>query len=523
MRLKDSSRWIWPALGLLIAAGAAWWVRSPGYMDADYYYANALQILHGKGLHEPFLWNYLDDPTGVTHPSFLYWMPLASLVSAVSMAIAGAGFRSAQAPYLLATAALPALTAAIAARLSSDRTMVRQAAALAIFPGFFLPFFVTTDSFSVYLLIGAGALAVMASTAQSGRKAGWLAAGVLVGLAHLTRADGVLLLGPGLIAAWPKKDRLTCVTLLAGGYFAVMAPWWVRNWLAVGSPFPVGLNRTLWLLRYDDLFSFPASILTPDRWLSSGVSAILTTRLEALFANLQTLVAVNGLIFLGPFMIIGALDKRSNPLVRLNVVYLLLLLGVMSFVFPFAGSRGGYFHSSTALMPLLWSLAPLGIQRAVTWAAARRGWAVIRARALFGWSAPALAGVLTIGLVWTRVIGSSAASPAWSGAADVYVAVSHDLESLDPTGSVVAVNNPPGLYLATGAPSVMIPNGPPEALRGVVERYDVEWVVLDANRPDGLASLYQAPGSLPWLTLARRIEGLPGGDVLILRVTGAGE
>ncbi len=170
-------------------------------------------------------------------------------------------------------------------------------------------------------------------------------------------------------------------------------------------------------------------------------------------------------------------------------------------------------------MPLLWSLAPLGIRRAVEWAADRRGWAVDRARALFGWSAPALAGVLTIGLFWTRVVGPAATSPAWSGSAAAYSEVSRILTGLDPARSVVAANNPPGMFLASGAPSVMIPNGPPETLHAVVERYGVRWVVLDANRPEGLAALYLDPDSVPWLALERRLEGLPGGDILILRVT----
>jgi hypothetical protein len=227
---------------------------------------------------------------------------------------------------------------------------------------------------------------------------------------------------------------------------------------------------------------------------------------------------VNGLIFLAPFMIVGALARKTNLLVRLNILHMLVLLAVMSFVFPFAGSRGGFFHSSTALMPVLWALAAVGIDRAVRWAGGKRGWAIQRARSLYGWSAPVLAGVLTLGLFWTRVIGRSPASPAWSAPAEAYTAVAGALEGLNPNGSIVAANNPPGLSLATGAPSVMIPNGSPETLHAAVEKYDVRWVVLDANRPDGLAELYDKPDSLSWLSFARRIERLSGGDILILRV-----
>ena len=54
-------------------------------MDADYYYANAVNIASGKGFTENFIWNYLENPKGITHPSFTYWMPLTSIISSVAL------------------------------------------------------------------------------------------------------------------------------------------------------------------------------------------------------------------------------------------------------------------------------------------------------------------------------------------------------------------------------------------------------------------------------------------------------
>ena len=50
---------------------------APGYMDAEYYYAGGLQLAAGRGFTQPFLWNYLDQPEGLPHPAFTYWMPAA--------------------------------------------------------------------------------------------------------------------------------------------------------------------------------------------------------------------------------------------------------------------------------------------------------------------------------------------------------------------------------------------------------------------------------------------------------------
>ena len=62
--------------GLISLCIPAIFQQYPGYMDADYYYSVGLQIINGFGLNELVLWNYLDDPAGLPHPSNAYWMPL---------------------------------------------------------------------------------------------------------------------------------------------------------------------------------------------------------------------------------------------------------------------------------------------------------------------------------------------------------------------------------------------------------------------------------------------------------------
>ena len=72
-------------VGLLVPFGISRFQSMPGYMDADYYFVGGMQLAEGKGFTEPYLWNYLDDPSGLPHPSHTYWMPLASIVSAIGM------------------------------------------------------------------------------------------------------------------------------------------------------------------------------------------------------------------------------------------------------------------------------------------------------------------------------------------------------------------------------------------------------------------------------------------------------
>ncbi len=77
----------------------------PGYMDADYYYADGTQLASGQGFQEPFIWNFLDHPQGLPHPSNAYWYPMASLVAAAGMVFTGTiNFISARIGFILMAA-----------------------------------------------------------------------------------------------------------------------------------------------------------------------------------------------------------------------------------------------------------------------------------------------------------------------------------------------------------------------------------------------------------------------------------
>jgi hypothetical protein len=509
------SRWVLLfGIGLAVQLIVARWVTVPGYMDADYYYATGRQLYAGDGFQEPFLWNYLDDPTGIPHPSHLYWMPLPSIVAAGGMALFGGGFSAAQVPFLLISAALPVVAAAISLRLTDDRRQAMHAGLLAAFPGFFLPFFATTDAFAIYAVVGGAALWRLAAASRSGRARDWLIAGLLIGISSLIRADAPLLLLAGLPLLLPDRVRaFRNGALLIIGFSLTMAPWWLRNLAEVGAVMNPGSVRVFWMLEYNDLFSYPADQLTFDRWWSAGLGAAITARLQAALVNLQRLIAENGLVFLGPFMLIGVIRRWKQPIVRAAAYYLGLLLVAMTFVFPFVGARGAFFHSSTAVMPILWALTPLGVQLAVEWLGSKRGWSIAEAQRILGAGAVALAATLTVGLFAGRQI---LPPEGWNASAVAYESVADSLPAFD--NAVVAVNNPPGFHLYCGCDAVSIPNGDPSALHQLVERYGIRWVVLDANHPAGLRSLYERPDSVEWLSLMESVSAPNGGLIHIFEV-----
>lgn len=492
-------------------------LRAPGYMDAEYYFATGRHLAAGDGFSEPFLWNYLADPVQLPTASHAYWMPLASLVAAAPMAVFGTSFGSAQSLFVLVAALIPVLSARTSTALGAGRRTAWLSGLLAILGGFFLPYFVTTDTFALYAVVGGAALWQMGEATSRPSAWRWLLIGALIGLGHLTRADGLLLWFPAAMAlVLSPRGRGRGLLEMLVGYGLVTAAWWLRNVLAFGSILPPGVGRALWLLEYDELFIYPASLLTPERWWSTGWAAILRPRIEAGWTNVQTILAVNGYVVLLPLALLGGWDRRRLPLLRIGATYLTVLLLFMTVVFPFAGSRGGFFHSSAALMPLMWALVGVGIEILSRYAP-RVGWQPDRTQTLL----TSVAVVVAAGLsLWTLAgkAGWLGASNSFGRNMETYGRVQAILHEADPSAEVVAVVNPPGFESVTGISAVVLPHGTVDTLHEVVRRYGVDWIVLEADHPMGLRSVYTDPSGPVWAGPFLRMQDAQGRDVFLVPI-----
>jgi 4-amino-4-deoxy-L-arabinose transferase-like glycosyltransferase len=477
-------------LGLLTASIVSLWIDVPGYMDAEYYYSTGLSLSTGLGFREQFIWNYLNDPSGFPVPSHQYWMPTTSIIAGLPMALFGSQFKIAQIPFILFTASLPPITAIIAFKLHEDKRLALVSGLFALFSGFFLPFLVTTDTFALYMIIGAAAFWYMSKAITKQDEKLWFAVGLLVGLAHLSRVDGALLFVIAFLGIMlMMNERIKPTAFLIIGYVVFMLPWWIHNFNVTGAIMSTSSTKVLWTLSYDELFSFPANKLTFERWWSAGIGALLRVRLDSTLQNLQSLLLVNGTVFLGPFMIIGVIRFKKHPLVRLSIGYLALLFITMSLIFPFAGARGGFFHSSSAVMPFLWALAPVGLFEAIKFGGEKRGWDLAGARKVFSVASVVLAMATTIGLFYTRVIGPGSTQVGWSSTQIAYEAVFQWFDNSDRQDQLIAINNPPGFFVVSGMKSVVIPDGGLEELRQVTKQFNVDWIVLDSNNPGLLTKI----------------------------------
>jgi hypothetical protein len=507
------------ALGVVATLIPAYFQSSPGYMDAEYYYSGGLRIANGYGFSEPFLWNYLDDAQGIPHPSHAYWMPLASILAAGGMQIFGKdGFAAARLAFVILGALIPPLTAKLTFTIKPDRTAAILAGVLGAISGFYLSYLSTTDTFGVYMILGALWLMLAGWILREGEPAteskrklfGWFALGAVGGLMHLSRADGILWLFFSFIILGIYRYRIprngsrqsTSLAELAitgssimGGYLVIMGPWMLRNSQVFGALLSPGGSRALWLTDYDDLFIFPASELSFARWIGSGFASIVQGRWWALGQNLQTAVAVQGEVFLFPLILAGWWRFRKDTRIQMGVFAWLVTFMVMTFVFPYPGARGGFFHSGAALQPFMWAMAAFGLTAFVEWGGRWRGWNILQARRVFGVGLIGLAVLITTLTVESRVIGPNPTKPVWNSGAQRHLELAQFMSDLGAaSGEVMMVNNPPGFYLASGMMAIPAPDGGVDMALEAARRYRARYLLLESNHPRGLDLLYQNPG-----------------------------
>jgi len=488
-------------LGLGISFAVARFQPFPGYLDSDYYFGGGVQLARGNGFSEPYLWNYLDDPSGLPHPSHTYWMPLASMLAASGMWLTGQTTYAAGRLGFLAIAAIaPIVSASLAYAFSKRRELAVVSGLLAVFSIYYVPFLAVTDNYGAYIVLGALFFLAM----ESRRDAACIAMGLIAGTMTLARSDGVLWLALAWVVAvlgarssasvaapegpLPNGARaprsafagaLVRIALALGGFIVVMTPWFLRNYAVHGALLAPGGEHLLWLKTYDETFMYPAEELTFGRWLAQGFPAIMSSRLTALRWNLLNAFAAQGGIFLFPFVLIGAWTHRRDARVQVGLLGWCALLLVMTLAFPFAGARGGFFHGGASLQSLWWALAPLGLESAVQ--AARK-------RNLFTPHAPRVfrAALVGIAALMSTVIISLRVLPGWGEGEQEYPKVEAFMvgNGAQPE-EVVMVRNPPGYYIISGRPAIVVPYTGAAVMLAAARRYGASLLVIERSGAAG--------------------------------------
>lgn len=475
-------------------------IRVPGYMDADYYYAGGIQIAIGNGAVEPYIWNYLNSPTTIPVPSFSYWMPFTSILAAGGMKLLGStDFSSARLLFVLLAGLIPVISAGLAERFLPFRRSGWIAGSIAMVSTYYLPYMTVTDSITPFMVFG-GIFILLLTNVYENRikplKNNWwkfTLLGILAGILHLSRADGLLWLIISILViiiinvkSIKSKDLLKIVLvpclLISVAYLLLLSPWLVRNIQHYHSLFPPGNTDLMLATGYDDIFFYDPSVLTINRFLSQGFNKIFTDRLHSLWMNIKSLLLVNGGIVLVPMVFLAAWTLRKTFIVRITVLIALINLIFMSFVFPYAGFRGGFLHSNSAIQPILWGLVPLGLEKMVQFGILHRGWKLERSWKLFSVTLIAVSFAISCFIFTDKLLSSVEGEGRWNDTLSQFEEINQEIIRISgDRNSVIMVNNPPGYFLATSRLAIVNPTDGLENLLVAADTFSVRFFVLDDN------------------------------------------
>ncbi|MEW6502923.1 MAG: hypothetical protein AB1457_03045 [Chloroflexota bacterium] len=505
------SYWFWYFSGIIFALIVMQFQKGPGYMDSAYYTVGGLQLFEGNGFIEPFIWNYLADPKGIPAPAFVYWMPLPSLLTFLGMWLGRSpDFFWARLFFLLLTGLLPVISVYLTKSMLREPEHSWIAGGLAVFPGVYTLYLTIPETFVPYM-VGGGVFLIIAFTGDNPWIGGeesfrrFFLLGMIAGWMHLTRADGLIWLVSALgVVIWRTQPWQTVAKLriaISGiigiilGYLILTGLWYYRNWMVFGALIPPGNSKSLWLTSYNQLYAFPNDHLNVSNWLRSGWPAIFRARLDSLILNLQNFLVVQGSVVLVPLILAGFWNKRKSPMVLFGILMGVLNFGLMTFVFPFAGARGGYLHSGASLQIFLWSMAIVGLERLIHWMKKVRGWNTRTAMSLFGSFLVFLNLFIAVWFLNQRIFGDDN-TLIWNKSIDQYQKVGERLTRLNISMDAIGmVNNPPGFYWATRRPSIVIPDGDITHALAAAKQFGATYLLLEVNQ-ENLIELYLNPRDL---------------------------
>ena len=243
LRFSTTAVWLAAITGIGLALRIAWVLHLDPLVDVfgvpvsdqGWYYQVATNLANGKG----FVIQFPSEAMQAT----AYRPPAYPLLLAGLWKVVGVHATSAKLLNVaLGTATIP-LVYAVGRQIFDRRVGLIAAGVYAVLPSAIV-WLALTHSEALFTLLFLAALWLILSM-QKQRAAGALVLGVLVGLATLTRGQGMLLV-PVALLVWVARDgwlpsfrQIGLVMIVAA---LVITPWTVRNWVVMDAPILISTN-----------------------------------------------------------------------------------------------------------------------------------------------------------------------------------------------------------------------------------------------------------------------------------------
>ncbi len=477
------------AVGVAVVTALVRWLTAaqftgPWYLDAAYYATVARTLAAGGGFTDHSIWTYLYKPATLPYPSNAYWQPLVSLSLVPFVWLLGPSFVALQISPILCSVGLSVLAYYLGTHLLGTIKGGLFVAAWCVAGGFFAVYATFPDTFSLYGLVGSGALAATAAGIAGSRPA-LASAGALAGLGFLTRSDGVVLVvilivayavswhqdrhahraAPGAKAMVPPPLWLLLSLL---GCIVTVLPWELRNDAVYGQLSAPGIARVLFLTRYEELFSWHSELLVPAHLFGRGALWLATSRLEALKNNVFTF-GLSALLIWLPAVLPGMWAWRAHRSLLPAQLFLLFMLIASTILVPLPASHGTLSHALAALQPWMAIWACVGVRALCTFFRRPQYQHAVEVAGM-----TAMAGI-TAFLIRYAAVEKYASVPPYR---DVEAAIVR-LHAVP--GEPVLFDDPLAFEWMTGRPALVLPLEGPDVVPLVATAYHVRFVLVSSN------------------------------------------
>jgi 4-amino-4-deoxy-L-arabinose transferase-like glycosyltransferase len=480
----------------------------PAYPDALYYANLGHELASGGGFSVDYIWNFVEvggalPATGVLPiPSNAHWMPLAAIVQVPFVLLLGPTPVASGLPFWLIASAVAPLTWFIARDAGLRPWQGIAAGLLVIVPAGVTPFLGQPDNFAPFMLLGALSLWFCARGLH-GHRWSFAAGGLVVGLAFLSRNDGVLLGVPFALAFLYdllRRPRLSRIgwwpaVLCAAGFVIVVAPWLLRQLEVFGSISPSSVGgRILFITEYRELYSV-SSETTLESFLGQGLRSLIASRLGGLWDAVLIFVVSPMMVLLMPLLVIGTWVRRRDRDFAPWAVYAVTLFAFAALVSAVHVAYGTFIHSAVALLPHAYLLVMVGVSSVVGWVARRRP----------GWNAPIasrnIGFMLVAVIVVVGALSTLATVQAWEREADSRTEVLAMLERVADPGDIVMSPDAGAYRYRGGWAGIVTPDDPLPVVEDAMRLYGVRWLVLEGGHiTESLRPLLSGEERPRWLS-----------------------
>jgi hypothetical protein len=191
-------------------------------------------------------------------------------------------------------------------------------------------------------------------------------------------------------------------------------------------------------------------------------------------------------------MVAGLWIKRKNKLIQFLLIMLTGLFLVMVLLFPFAGQRGGFFHSASAFQCLLWGVTPVGFELLITKLATIRNWKAERSIRLLGNTVLGVFALLSVVIFINKLVGDrSEIRPGWDQKYEQFAAVNtYLLDHGAKPSDIIMVNDSPGFYTMTGRETIQMTSGTLDDAYYAMQKFGAHYVLIDEEHTSAFDRLY---------------------------------